>query len=194
MGRATAEALRGRGVADVHIPSGRFDSEGLLACPQLDARRVAGRLVAVVKGEGGRDLLAKTLRRRGAEVFEADVYRRRAPRRLARMLHDVRGSVDVVTVTSAEALDNIVRAAPWTTRWLSGRVVVAAGERVAGIARDLGLPRVVAARGADAASMVEATVRAVADRAVADPSPDRGTVARDARFTGTGPSPRESAP
>ena len=124
VGRATAEALRVRGVTGVRTPSGGFDSEGLLACPELDSGQVAGRLVAIVKGEGGRDLLARELDRRGAGVIEANVYRRRAPERLADRLDDVRGTIDVVTATSAEALRNLLDAAPWTRSWLSEVVVV----------------------------------------------------------------------
>lgn len=174
VGRATAEALRVRGVAGVHTPPGRFDSEGLLACPQLQTRQVAGRLVAVVKGEGGRDLLARELGRRGAEVIETNVYRRRAPERLADMLADVRESIDAVTATSAEALENLLDAAPWTACWLARRIVVAPSERVAGVARVRNLPRVAVARGADAASIVEATARAVAG------VPDGGATPGDA--------------
>ena len=159
VGRATAEALRARRVDGVHTPACRFDSEGLLACPELDAGRVHGRLVAIVKGEGGRGLLARELRRRGAEVIEADVYRRQAPQRLAERLEGVRDSTDVVTVTSVEALDNLLGAAPWTAPWLSRRLLVTAGERIAGVARARNLVRVTAAESADSASIVEATVR-----------------------------------
>ena len=173
VGRATAEELRARGVAGVRTPRGRFDSEGLLSCAQLGARRVNGRLVAVVKGEGGRDLLEKELTRRGAEVVEANVYRRRAPERLAEMLAAVRESVDIVTVTSAGALENLADAAPWTASWLSDRMLVVVSERVAGIARARNLSRVSVAAGPDAASIVDAAVRAAtgsstgdADRAV----------------------------
>ena len=162
VGGATAEALRARDVTGVDTPRDRFDSEGLLACPQLDAQRVGGRLVAVIKGEGGRDLLRKELERRGAEVIAADVYRRRAPDRLAGRLDRVRGSIDVVTVTSAEALQNLASAAPWVAPWLARRVVVTVSERVAAVARALNLSRVSVSGGADAASIVEATVRAVA--------------------------------
>ena len=161
VGRATARALRDRGVAGVHTPSGRFDSEGLLACPQLQARPVAHRLVALVKGEGGRDLLGRELRRRGAEVIEASVYRRRTPERLSGMLDGVRESTDVVTATSAEALENLLDATPWAASWLSRRIVVAASERVADVARARSLSRVAVACGADAASIVEATAHAV---------------------------------
>ena len=159
VGRATAEALRARRIAGVRTPAGRFDSEGLLACPELDAGRVHGRLVAIVKGEGGRGLLARELRRRGAEVIEADVYRRQAPQRLAERLEGVRDSTDVVTVTSVEALDNLLGAAPWTAPWLSRRLLVTASERIAGVARARNLVRVTAAESADSASIVEATVR-----------------------------------
>ena len=165
VGRATAEALRARRIDGVRTPAGRFDSEGLLACPELDAGRVHGRLVAIVKGEGGRGLLARKLRRRGAEVVEANVYRRQAPERLAAMLDGVREPVDVVTATSAEALDNLLGAAPWVAPWLSRRLLVTASERIAGIARARNLSRVTAAGGADSASIVEAAVRGVVDHA-----------------------------
>ena len=190
VGRATAEALRARGVEDVRTPSGRSDSEGLLSCAQLGARKVNGRLVAVVKGEGGRDLLGKELARRGAEVVEANVYRRRAPRRLAEMLAAVPESVDIVTVTSAEALENLAGAAPWTASWLSDRMLVTASERVAGIARARNLSRIAVAAGADPASIVDASVRAVAEVSGGGAGPgagprgcayDVGAVARERR-------------
>ena len=165
VGRATADALRARGATDVGTPSERFDSEGLLACPQLAAPQVVGRRVTVVKGEGGRNLLAAELVRRGAEVIEANVYRRGAPERLASMLEGVRESVDVVTATSAEALENLLDAAPWIAGWLSRRLLVTVSERVAEVARSRNLARVVVSGGADATSIVEATVRAVAGSA-----------------------------
>ena len=184
VGGATAEALRARGVAGVVTPNGRFDSEGLLACPQLDAQRVAGRPVAVVKGEGGRDLLRKELERRGAEVLVADVYRRRAPDRLAERLDRVRGSTDVVTVTSVEALRNLAAAAPWVPPWLARCAVVTVSERVAAVARTLNLPRVSVSGGADAASIVEATARAVAGTRVTG-TRVTGTRGDDTRVAGT---------
>lgn len=168
VGRATAEALRARGVAGVRTPRGRSDSEALLSCAQLGARKVDGRLVAVVKGEGGRDLLGKELARRGAEVVEADVYRRRAPQRLAEMLAAVRESVDIVTVTSAEALENLAGAAAWTASWLSDRMLVTVSERVAGVARARNLSRVSVAAGPDAASIVDTAVRAAAGSSTGD--------------------------
>ena len=168
VGPASARALHAQGVAGVHVPRDRFDSEGLLACPQLDRRRIGGRLVAIVKGEGGRDLLACELGRRGAETIEAAVYRRCVPERLAETLDGVRDSVDVVTVTSAEALEHLLGAAPWAASWLSRRPLVVASERVAAIARARRLSCIAVAAGADPASIVEATVRAVVGSAGCD--------------------------
>ena len=174
VGSATAEALHARGVAGVHTPRGRSDSEGLLSCAELEARQVTGRLVAVVKGEGGRDLLGKELVRRGAGLVEANVYRRRAPERLVEMLEAVRESVDIVTVTSAEALENLAGAAPWAASWLSDRMLVTVSERVAGIARARNLSRVAVAAGADAASIVDAAVGAVAEASGGGAGPGAG--------------------
>ena len=129
---------------------------------KLGADQINGRLVAIVKGEGGRDLLARGLRRRGAEVIEANVYRRQAPQWTDAMLDDVRESIDVVTATSAEALDNLLGAAPWVASWLARRMLVTVSERVAGIARGRRLAQITVAGGADCASIVEATVRAMA--------------------------------
>jgi len=58
--------------------AGTFDSEALWAVlqPRLDW---SGRHVLVVRGEGGRDWLADTLRHHGAQLHFVEAYRRTAP-------------------------------------------------------------------------------------------------------------------
>jgi uroporphyrinogen-III synthase len=57
---------------------GRFDSEALWL--QLRGRRAwTGARALIVRGEGGRDWLADTLRQHGAEVHFVEAYRRTAP-------------------------------------------------------------------------------------------------------------------
>ncbi len=72
VGRRTASALATAGITAV-CPE-RADSEGLLALPSLSD--VTGDTVLLVKGEGGRQLLAETLSARGAQVVEYCCYRR----------------------------------------------------------------------------------------------------------------------
>jgi len=64
VGQGSAKALRELGIAEVIAPAERFDSEGLLALPEL--QHVAGWRVLILRGDGGRELLGDTLRARGA--------------------------------------------------------------------------------------------------------------------------------
>lgn len=72
VGRATASAISAAGF-DVSVPS-QADSEGLLGLDILHG--VKDKQVVIVKGEGGRGLLAEALRERGAEVVSYVCYRR----------------------------------------------------------------------------------------------------------------------
>lgn len=100
VGQGSAKALRELGIAGVIAPTERFDSEGLLALPEL--QRVEGRRVMIFRGNGGRELLGDTLAARGAAVEYVECYRRsRPPQDGAALLS---AAPDAVTVTSSEAL------------------------------------------------------------------------------------------
>ncbi|WP_303903079.1 uroporphyrinogen-III synthase [Thiohalomonas denitrificans] len=103
VGKGTAAQLERLGrVADLIAEGG--DSEALLAMPQLDD--VSGCRVLIIRGEQGRERLADGLRRRGAAVDYANVYRRSMPETMP----DIDPTaVDVVTATSFEALANLER-------------------------------------------------------------------------------------
>ena len=101
VGMGSANALRELGVTDVIVPELRFDSEGLLACEQL--QNVNGWRVMIFRGDGGRELLGDTLRSRGALVEYATCYLRSKPHLDADRLPEA----DVVTVTSSEALTHL---------------------------------------------------------------------------------------
>ena len=100
VGQGSAKALRELGIANVIAPAERFDSEGLLALPEL--QNVAGWRVLIFRGDGGRELLGDTLRARGATVEYAACYRRSKPQQDAAVLLDA--APDALTVTSSEAL------------------------------------------------------------------------------------------
>ena len=100
VGQGSARALRESGITNVIVPAERFDSEGLLAMPEL--QDVTGWHVMIFRGDGGRELLGNTLRARGAAVEYAACYQRSKPEQDIGAL--VSAAPDVITVSSSEAL------------------------------------------------------------------------------------------
>lgn len=107
IGQATAQALARHGIAHCLHPATGFNSEAVLALPRV--QNVAGQAVMIVRGEGGRELLAETLTARGAVVAYAEVYRRERPTADLQPLLDrwQRGEIGTVVVTSSETLRNL---------------------------------------------------------------------------------------
>jgi uroporphyrinogen-III synthase len=62
VGPGTARQLHERGVSVSAVPQGKYDSEALLALPDL--QDVAGRSILIIRGQAGRELLAEELARR----------------------------------------------------------------------------------------------------------------------------------
>lgn len=100
VGQGSAKALRDLGVRGIIAPQDRFDSEALLALPEL--QQVAGWRVAIFRGDGGRELLGDTLKVRGAMVEYAACYQRARPQQDVGAL--LAAGPHAITVTSSEAL------------------------------------------------------------------------------------------
>ncbi len=100
VGQGSAKALRELGIAAIIAPAERFDSEGLLALPEL--QDVAGWRVTIFRGNGGRELLGDTLAARGAAVEYVECYRRSKPPQDGAAL--LAAAPDAITVSSSEAL------------------------------------------------------------------------------------------
>jgi uroporphyrinogen-III synthase len=108
VGSATARLLQEEGVAPVWVPGTGGDSEALLALPAL--QQVSGWGVVVFRGAGGRELLADTLRTRGAQVSYVECYRRAMPRSdPAPVREALRGDrLDALVAASAEGVRNLL--------------------------------------------------------------------------------------
>jgi uroporphyrinogen-III synthase len=110
IGPATAAAIENSGCQTVLRSGSGFDSEHLLE--ELLNRDVSGQTVRIVRGVGGREMLADTLRARGAHVDYLEVYERRRPEhdnsRIQALCRGLGGgSIGVVTVMSVESLRNL---------------------------------------------------------------------------------------
>lgn len=153
VGPGTVKALAERGVGNCLVPSERFDSEALLALPELSAERIGGRRVAIFRGDGGRELLADTLRERGATVECIACYRRLPPASDASPLLAAwqAGQLDALTISSSEALRHLHALLDDAGRaQLAATPLFVPHARIADSARALGLHNIVLTAGADA--------------------------------------------
>lgn len=153
VGQGTVKALAAYGIAGCVAPTERFDSEALLELPALQPDRVAGRRVAIFRGDGGRELLADTLRARGATVDCIACYRRSPPSGGAGPLLAAwrAGRLDAITVSSSEGLRYLVDMLDAEGRaFLAATPVFVPHARIAENARALGLQQVLPTAPADA--------------------------------------------
>lgn len=109
VGKGSERVLAGYGFADVIAPTAGFDSEAVIALAEFGADAVAGRRVVIFRGDGGRDLLADTLRARGATVEFVPCYRRCRPQIDPAVLLEpaARGALDGLLLTSSEGVRNL---------------------------------------------------------------------------------------
>jgi uroporphyrinogen-III synthase len=134
VGPATALAIEAAGRRVDIRPASGFDSEHLLAVPELED--VAGKTIAIIRGQDGRELLAEELRERGADVEYLAVYSRElpqyAPEDITALLEIWRtGGVKVVTAMSVTAFNNLVALLPKSAlQLLAGSMLVTPAERV----------------------------------------------------------------
>ncbi len=160
VGAATARALAAAGIQVDLIPKAQFNSESLLAAPEM--AEMAGRRVLIVRGEGGRELLAETLRARGAELAYAEVYRRRRAQVDAGALTGLwrSGGIDLAVATSGEVLDHLADILGEAgAAFAMGTPLAVIGARVGQLARQRGWSRVIVAEQASDAELAEAIVR-----------------------------------
>ena len=110
VGKGTATSLKKAGVAHPLTPETDSNTEGLLALDALQTDKIAGQRVMIFRGVGGRELLAETLRARGALVEYAEVYERVKPKADPKSLIALweQGQIDVIIVTSPEGLRNLI--------------------------------------------------------------------------------------
>jgi uroporphyrinogen-III synthase len=159
VGDGTARALAVAGYPVDVVPQDGFDSESLLEAPEL--RKVSGQRILIFRGNGGRALLGETLQERGAEVEYAEVYRRLPPsENPAPLLRRWKDEIDLVTVTSAELLENLFsHLGEEGEQLLRDTPLVVVSERMRTLARERGCRSVILAEGAGEDALLAAICR-----------------------------------
>lgn len=154
VGAGTAKAMEELGLPAPLRPRQGSGADALLEIPELREQAVAGRRVLIVRGVGGRELLADALAARGATVEYLEVYRRTKPKVSPEQLLKHQGKIHAIVVTSLEALNNLFAIAGSKGKpWLSATLLVTVSPRIARFAQTIGVqsPPIVARDASDQA-------------------------------------------
>lgn len=150
IGQGSRRELKHFGVTDVLAPTQRFDSEALLAMPEMQTMQ--GQRIVIFRGDGGREVLADELTRRGAQIQYAECYRRGRPTVDAGILlrQWSRGEINAVTLTSSEGLRNLYDMIGKLGRqWLKTTPIFVTHEHILSVAHELGLQRAILTEAGD---------------------------------------------
>lgn len=153
IGPGTAQVLR-EFDWPVYLPEKGVTSEDLLILPGL--KNIEGKRIALFRGVGGRELIAETLRARGASVDYVELYHRHTPDYSCDVLADLirAHNVNVIVVSSGQILDVLLHSLHHEVALLNNIPVIVPSERVRQAGLDAGLSIVVNADGADEASVL----------------------------------------
>ncbi|ORU90071.1 MAG: hypothetical protein A6F71_03670 [Cycloclasticus sp. symbiont of Poecilosclerida sp. M] len=155
LGSKTEQAIEDLGIKVDLVSKPPFSSEQLLSdFPES----LEGQRILIIKGEGGHELLADELTRRGASVQSADVYRRVLPKPVSPIPPH---SIDYLTVTSQLSLENFFALYPGDTDEVKKQACfVVFSQRLAEHAFELGCEHVITTQQADDEGLIDAIVRA----------------------------------
>jgi uroporphyrinogen-III synthase len=152
IGPGTARVLRDHGVQKVIMPERCFDSEGLMALSFFSKSNVLGQSYALIRGEGGRDFMAQTLRQRGAVVDEVASYQRRLNPDALPALHQLfeQTPPTLIVISSSESLQRLMAVVSIDLSTALRKIpLVVPHSRIADAAQALGFEVVTVTEGGD---------------------------------------------
>ncbi len=158
VGAATAALLEDYGLR-VHVPPQGDDSEALLALPALaEALAQPYPKVLILRGEGGRELLAEHLRQQGATVDYLQLYRRDLPTYPPHALYQrvTAERLNALVVSSGQGFEHLQQLAGEHWPQLAGLPLFVPSPRVAAQAKAAGARIIVDCRGASTAALLAA--------------------------------------
>ncbi|HVL00860.1 MAG TPA: uroporphyrinogen-III synthase [Dongiaceae bacterium] len=160
VGPATGEAMSDWGL-NVNVAQQGSTSETLLDHPLL--QDVSGQQILILRGEGGREKLADTLRQRGAGVDYLALYRRVKPATNPRPLLALLDQPDspIITVTSGDGLRNLMTLVGNRLNRLQQCPLLVVSGRLAEFARQQGFTTVWQATSPATADVIAALNRAL---------------------------------
>lgn len=138
-GEGTAQTMRKHGLTVNLQPELSNGSEGLLQLPEW--QQMEQQQVVIVRGEGGRELMADTLRARGATINYLEVYRRQLPS-VATELKQQACSAHWLTATSANGVTNLLSLLSVSCPQILQKPLLVVSERIKAFAVEQGFKQV----------------------------------------------------
>ncbi len=130
IGKKTARLLESHAINVNFFPEQGFNSEALLAMPQIQSY-AANKKIAILRGQNGRDFLKNGLQKQGAEVEYIDVYQRVFPQSNLEPLHQhlKNKQLDIILITSGNSLTNLFKFLA-ANEWLNKITLLLGSERI----------------------------------------------------------------
>lgn len=137
IGSATARCMEEKGLrVDIMGPT-PAGSESLLALPEMQT--VVGLKIMIIRGESGRELLADTLKMRGANIRYLELYKRCLPNYKAEEITRAQ-MVDTIIVTSVTGLENLCHLI--SNHMIKHKLLIVVSERIKQVAIKLGFQHI----------------------------------------------------
>jgi uroporphyrinogen-III synthase len=127
VGNGTAQAMREQDLTVSLQPEISNGSEGLLTLPQM--QQLKDQRVVIVRGQGGRELLADTLQARGASIRYIEVYSRQLPK-VSSEDKAAALQADILLATSVQSVANLLRLFAEHKRQIFSRPLIVLSERI----------------------------------------------------------------
>ena len=157
VGAITAAALREAGYEAIY-PHHDWSSEALIAMPEF--QHLQDKKVAIIRGEGGRDVLEQELAERGARILSVVAYKRTLPlpsttenKGLDRLDND---EIDAIVCASFESIQNL-KIILGETGWprIKNIPLVVVSERIKTLAQALGFQTIWVANNASHQAIID---------------------------------------
>ncbi|MDX1573241.1 MAG: uroporphyrinogen-III synthase [Methylophaga sp.] len=127
VGNGTAQAMRDQGLTVSLQPEISNGSEGLLTLPEM--QQLNNQKIVIVRGQGGRELLADTLQARGATIRYIEVYSRQLPK-VSSAQRNAALETDILLATSVQSVANLLRIFASTKEQMIAKPLIVLSERI----------------------------------------------------------------
>jgi len=140
VGAGSAASMREHGLRVDIQPNQSIGSEGLLLMPQFDD--MARKNVLIIRGKGGRELLADTLVQRGAVVRYLEVYERALPNPSLALCEQAL-TAECIVCTSVEGVKNLTKLLQKGLKTFLDKPMLVVSERIKVVAESLGFKHII---------------------------------------------------